>query len=196
MLKKSTVLAIVGIIVVSISVIIPQYYFALHPGPNLNWEDFVYAVVVPTILAFLFFGLGKQPVLIYACLGYIIAVSEDAPVYLDSVFTWPEVTSGLQHTFLEILLHLMTALFIYLAVRQALKGRIGPSRKFVVYVLAVVAFVASYAQNLPIGIIEQIVKHSWFQLDVAEHFISFGFFSLAIVIANRMKKAPKPDIRF
>ncbi len=190
-MKIKTILAVLAVFIVSIAVLIPQRYLALHPGPNLDWMDFVWAVVIPIALATVFFGLLKQRILLFAFLAYIWSFTDDAPVYLDSVFTWPEVTSGLQHTFLEILLHILTIIFLYLAVREAIKGTQSSAQKTtMVYILAATAFVFAYAQNIPLNIIREWTAHSWYRFDIVEHLISLGFFSLAILIARRKEKPP------
>lgn len=52
--KRRTVLDIIEIGIVTASVILPQLYLEIT-GVNLDWRTFVFALVIPIILAFLFF---------------------------------------------------------------------------------------------------------------------------------------------
>jgi len=53
-------------------------------------------------------ALSKQGPFFYAYIAYLFSLTDDAPVYLDSVFTWPEVTGGSQHYVLEVVFHLFS----------------------------------------------------------------------------------------
>lgn len=83
-------------------------------------------------------------------MAYIWALTDDGPVFLDSVFTWPKVTFGLQYYFLEVVLRVLTASFMGFTVWEASKGKpITRSKVFVVFLLTLTAFALSYAQNIP-----------------------------------------------
>lgn len=186
---KKTILAIFAIGVVSFALLVPQWYLALNPQLNLDWTDFVLAVVLPIALALAFFGMGKQRILLFAFFAFIWSATDDAPVYLDSVFTWPEVTTGAQHLFLEILLHVLTIIFLYLTVREALKGtKITRQKIILVAILTALSFTFSYAQNIPLNVIKEATAHSWYQFDIVEHLLSLVFLSLAVLLAKRAKK--------
>src|SRR5579875_489711 len=189
----SKVYDIISIIVLSVSVLAPQIYLGLNPQVSLGWKYFVAGVALPIVLALLTFGVKRKFILLFAFLAYIWAVTEDAPLYLDSIFTWPEVTSGLQHTFLEILFHVLTALFMFLVVRQALrqsnrimqlhhenhgKARISSSSLLLSSLLAFFAFILSYSQNIPLAEIEALARNSWYMLDFIEHLFSIIFLYL------------------
>ena len=202
----------VAIIIVSMSVIAPQIYLALNPQVHLQTTIFVGTVVAPIVLAtVLFLGL-KMRIVWFAFMAYIWAVTEDAPVYLDSIFTWPEVTSGLQHLFLEVLLHLLTLFFISLTVREAFRlrekrirheeslvtsndsifTRISKANVLLIVILALLAFVLSYAQNLPISSLKSITGPAWYRLDIAEHIISVLLLYLAVKFTlNTPKVKPR-----
>ena len=183
--KKTTLFDISTVILTSTAVIAPQWYL-LVSQTSLGWTAFVGAVVVPTLLGSAIFWFGKRRILFFAFLAYIWAIVEDAPVYLDSVFTWPQVTSGLQHAFLEILFHLLTLGFMLLAIREALKGSVPSQTKlFKVFVLTMIAFILSYGQNIPLDPIQDLVRRSWIQMDVVEHLVSIVFFYLAIKEASK-----------
>ena len=121
------------------------------------------------------------PLLFFAFMAYFWSLIDDAPVNFDSIFTWPEVTSGLPHTFLEIVLHALTLAFFYLAVRAALKGAsLSRREKAKVLVLILASFWASYAQNTPLGWVQAVAVNNWYLLDAVEHVISVALFCLAI----------------
>ena len=186
---KKTILTIFAIGVVSLALLAPQWYLALNPQLNLDWTDFVLAVVLPIALALAFFEIWKQRILLFAFFAFIWSATDDAPVYLDSVFTWPEVTSGPQHVFLEILIHVLTIIFLYLTVREALKGtKITRQKIILVAILSALAFAFSYAQNIPLNVIKEATADSWYQFDIVEHLLSLVFLSLAVLLAKREER--------
>lgn len=191
----------VALIIVSISVIVPQIYLALNPQVHLNMTIFVETVVIPIVLATTLFLGMKMRIVWLAFMAYIWAVTDDAPVYLDSIFTWPEVTSGFQHFFLEVLFHLLTLFFISLTVGEAFRQRKkrildeesfksvshdssmparSKSNVMLIMIFALIAFVTSYAQNLPISSLESISGFVWYRLDIVEHIISIALLYLAV----------------
>jgi hypothetical protein len=187
-MKRKTLLDVASIALLAIAVIIPQVYLQITQV-NLTWTALFWAVIFPILLSLVLFVPRRRWILLLAFLAYIWALTDDAPVYFDSVFTWPEVTSGFQHFFLEILLHVLTFVFMASAVVVAWgKGRrVGVSRYrkiFASMILAVVAFILAYAQNLPFHAMELLVKKSWFELDVIEHIASVAFLFFAIRIAE------------
>lgn len=119
--------------------------------------------------------------LFFAFMAYFWSLIDDGPVNFDSVLTWPEVTSGVQHTFMEILLHALTLAFFYLAVRAALKGATLTNRGGgEISLLLLASFWASYAQNTPLGWVQGLVASDWYPLDAVEHLASVVLFCLAI----------------
>lgn len=200
---KRFIFYLIGLVVLSTSVLAPQVYLAENPQVNLTPVYFVEGVLVPIVVASLVFLVGGRPVLWLAFMAYIWSLTEDSPVYLDSVFTWPEVTSGFQHFALEAIFHFLTLLFIILAIRQALKPmhklansdksadapgvRINGRRNWtilLILVLGLIAFVLSYAQNLPVPWFEGISGSRWYLLDLLEHLASILFLYSAIRIAS------------
>jgi len=125
---------------------------------------------------------GEGRIAFFAFMGYFWSLVDDAPVYFDSVSTWPEVTSGLQHTLTEVILHLLTAAFMYLAIREAIGGRgIASFRKALqVSVLTAAAFWAAYFQNTPLEFVQAVARNAWYPLDFVEHVASVGLLYFAI----------------
>lgn len=197
---RKLVAGFVAVIIVLISVITPQIYLAQNPQIHLNFVIFVESVLIPIILASVAFLTGRMRILWFAFMAYIWSVTDDAPVYLDSIFTWPEVTSGFQHMFLEVLLHLLTLLFMSLALEEAFKLRrerilveepfrsanrkistkIGKRRLLVIISFTLLALISSYAQNLPLAFLESISGEAWYRLDILEHIISIAFLYAAV----------------
>ena len=174
---------LVSIVVVTTSVISPQVYLQITQV-NLDWTALFSSVLVPIIIAFFLFWRRDRKILFFIFMAYIWAVTDDAPVYLDSVYTWPEVTSGLQHSTLEIILHVLTLIFIVLAFREALKGTNLTRQKLLeLSCLGIFAYVLSYAQNLPLLSIQIIVLQNWLELDLAEHVASIIILAVAIRVA-------------
>jgi hypothetical protein len=128
----------------------------------------------------------------FAFMGYFWSLIDDGPVNFDSVSTWPEVTSGFQHILLEVILHVLTASFFYLSVREALKGeKIASLRKtFQVFLLTLAALWAAYFQNTPLEIVQVVARNGWYPLDFLEHAVSVALFYFAI----RTSASPKPGL--
>ncbi len=194
---RQTLYNIVAFCTISIAVIVPQWYLYIT-RVALGWGAFFWALMFPTILAVVIFAFGRRWIQLFAFLALIWPLTEDAPVYLDSIFTWPEVTSGFQHLFLEVLFHLLTLFFLFLTIREALKGTEASRRKVaLVSVLAFTAFVLSYAQNIPLDQIEDLVATNWYGLDIAEHTIALVFLFFAVYearIERRQLASTAPSI--
>ncbi len=126
--------------------------------------------------------------LFFAFMAYFWSLIDDGPVDFDSVLTWPEVTSGFQHTFLEILLHALTLAFFYLAATEALKGTQLTGRGATKILLLILgSFWASYAQNTPAGWVEALTVSNWYLLDAVEHLVSVALFCLAVRECFRLR---------
>lgn len=195
---SSILLDALSVTALSIAVIVPQWYLQVTQV-NLNWAALFWAVIFPIVLSVALFAPRRRWILLLAFLAYIWALTDDAPVYLDSVFTWPEVTGGFQHFFLEVLLHVLTFVFIVLAMIVALKngrraGYLTYRKTITASVLALTAFILAYAQNLPLHSIEEFVKKSWFELDVIEHVASIVFLFLAVWVAQGQLRSVKKNV--
>ena len=151
----------------------------------------VVSVVAPLIFGCVVLSIGKNRALLFSFLAYFWAVVDDAPVYFDSVLTWPEITRF--HPFLPRLLmnvgiHLLTLIFLYLAIRESLKGTgLGVLEAPEVVILAFLAFVLAYAQNIPMYVIQLLVETSWYQFDLTEKLASIFLLCLAFWEAARLK---------
>ena len=187
----------VAFAVVSVAILVPQWNLYLVEV-NLDFGVFFWAFLLPTILGVVLFTAGRRWVELFAFLAFIWPITEDAPVYLDSVFTWPEVTSGLQHTFLEVLFHLLTLIFLILAARAALGiGKKPPpsrSQILLVAILVFAVFVLCYAQNLPFAQIEYLTSENWYGLDIAEHLAALFLFIFAMYVAQRRGRAVSSEL--
>lgn len=200
-------------VMVSASVIAPQIHLAQNPLIRLDLAVLLEAVVAQIVLATVLFLVMKMRLVWFAFMAYIWSATDDAPVYLDSIFTWPEVTSGFQHLFLEAILHLLTLMFLSLTILEAFKMRrqyskgevpfktvspknvniLGKSRVILVVALTLIAFVCSYAQNLPIPSFKSISGASWYGLDIIEHVISIVFLYAAIRLILKIPPIVKSE---
>jgi hypothetical protein len=134
-------------------------------------------------------GLGGR-FLFFAFMAYFWSLIDDGPVDFDSVLTWPEVTGGPQHIFLEVLLHALTLGFLFLALREALKGRYGSNRNGLsIGFLGLMSFWASYFQNTPFAGLEDLPAKSWYALDAVEHLTALALLWMA-VRESRRREAP------
>jgi hypothetical protein len=158
-------------------------FYALVTG-NYDWTTLLVSVILPVGLGSAIISTRKKLILLFAFLAYIWAVIDDAPIFFDSVLTWPEVTQFhpfLPRLFMNIVIHALTAVFMYLTIRQSIAGRhIGRWDAFKVVILTLVAFGLAYAQNIPIDAIQNLVLTSWYQFDITEKVASIFFFYLAI----------------
>ena len=157
----------------------------------------IISVVLPLILGTIILAQRKNRILLYSFLAYFFAVIDDAPVYFDSVLTWPEVTRF--HPFwprllMNIVLHVLTLLFMCLGIRETWndKSRSAFFRREVwsmkVLLLLAVAFVLAYAQNIPLAVVQEAVQSSWYQFDFAEKLASMVFYYLAVRESTKNSK--------
>lgn len=161
---------------------------------------FLIGVGLPLSVGSILVAFTGQRALLLAYLGLFWSVVEDGPVYLDSIFTWPEVTRfhpALPHYSLEVLFHLLTLVLVLLSIREVVAGARPPSEKALsAYLLGFAAFVLAYAQNIPLDSIQSVVEGSWYQLDIVEHLASVLVFSVALLLAGyRFGSAPCPERR-
>ena len=160
-----------------------QLYVAIYP--NYDAGTFVVGAVIPLAVTVALPLARKNRVMLYAFLAYFWALVDDGPVNLDSVFTWPEVTTAPPHLLLEILYHALTLTFAILAVVEAGRGTArGKGRLALISALVAVAFVLSYAQNLPIYEMQYLAEYGWYQLDLVEHALSALVLYLAITVSK------------
>jgi hypothetical protein len=154
---------------------------------TFDYSTFLIGVVAPLALGCVLFSRRSDRFLLFAFLGYFWSVVDDAPVDFDSVFTWPEVTRFhpvLPHYTLEVIFHVATLGFMYFSVREVSSGEIKLNRRALrIYLLLALAFLLSYAQNIPLGAVQSIVESSWYQLDVLEHLGSVAVFGVALIDA-------------
>ena len=180
---------VLAVSVTSLAVILSQYY--VFEVPAYDFTSFLAGVAFPTLFGFLIFLAIRRRILLFAFLAYIWSIVDDAPVYFDSVLTWPEVTRfhpAEPHIFLEVLLHILTGVFLYLTIRESLKGTYISNIKILkVFILTSTAFVLSYAQNIPLSIFQTFVETGWYQLDAIEHVASIMFLILAVREAAKTK---------
>ena len=154
------------------------------------------SVVLPLILGSAIFLVRRKRTLLFAFLALFWAVVDDRPVFFDSVLTWPEVTRFhpfLPRLFMNIVIHGLTVLFLYLMIRESMKGtgvRLWKAPR--VIILTSVAFVLAYAQNIPLPVIQNVVEAgsnpaSWYPFDVAAKLSSIFFLYLALQQAMKLK---------
>ena len=148
------------------------------------------SVILPLLLGASILWVRKERIALYAFLALFWAVIDDGPVFFDSVLTWPEVTRFhpfLPRLYMNIVIHALTILFLYLTVHESLK-RTGVRLREApgVIVLASAAFIFAYAQNIPLAAIQNAVDTSWYPFDIVEKIASIFFLCLAVWKATRL----------
>lgn len=169
---------------VTFLVIGPEYYVNVAQ-PNLDWTVFVYAVALPAIVgSAVLLGRGER-VYLYLFLAYLPSLTDDSPVNLDSVYTWPEVTSGLQHVATEVLLHALTVIFLVVAVRTAFKmrGNRTFAKSLLVGLLTMAAFATASVSIIPLPSLQAAIAANWYPFDIIGHAVSLGLICAAILVA-------------
>jgi len=187
-MRRSPLYDLLAIMAASI-VVVACVYYPLVTG-NYDASTFLVSVVLPLVLGTAILYVRKDRVILFAFLAYIWAVLDDAPVFFDSVLTWPEVTRFhpfLPRLFMNLVIHGLTIAFLYLSIRESTKRtgvRLQNSTK--VIMLAAVAFVLAYAQNIPLAAIQSLVAASWYPFDLAEKLASIFVFYIAIREATKL----------
>lgn len=153
-----------------------------------NVTTLVVSVLLPLVI-----GSGilarRSRILLFSFLALFWAIIDDSPVFFDSVLTWPQVTRFhpfLPRLYMNIVIHALTLLFLYLALREGMKGKsVSRAKEIAVALLGLVVFGLAYAQNIPLAAIQNAVESSWYAFDVAEKVLSIGVLAIAVHIAKR-----------
>jgi hypothetical protein len=174
-----------------IAIVVGGAYYALE-ADNYVLTTLIVSVLVPLVVGTLVLYSTGERILVFAFLAYIWAVIDDAPVFFDSVLTWPEVTQFhpfLPRLLMNVLIHALTALFVYLTLREAVGGvRVRLADAVWPIAFACIAFVLAYAQNIPLSVIQDAVLSSWYPFDVGEKVASIAFFILAVRKAQMISR--------
>lgn len=192
MTGRAALLDLLAILIASL-VVIACLLYAQVTG-TYDATTFMVSVVLPLVLGSAILSVRKERILLFAFLAYLWAVVDDAPVFFDSILTWPEVTRFhpfLPRLFMNIVIHALTALFLYLTIRESMKGTSVRLRNSLrVIILTSAAFVLAYAQNIPLVAIQNLVATSWYPFDFTEKVVSIFFLYLAVREATRLKANP------
>jgi len=171
---------------VAIVTMIPLYVYAIHQ-PTYDWMVFVLGVAVPGLFgAAVFMALGSRTLLMLF-LAYLFSVTDDAPINLDSIYTWPEVTSGLHHDISEVVLHLATLALMLATTKGSLNALRRPAqlrRLSLAYALTLAAFAAASVSVVPIASLQQMIRADWLPVDFAGHLASLVFMAAALLSAR------------
>ena len=112
-------------------------------------------IVAPLVFGVAILSLRRDRTLLFGFLALFWAVIDDRPIFFDSILTWPEVTRFhpfLPRLFMNIVIHTLTIVFLYLTIRESMKGSgVRLSKAPRVIILASVAFVFAYAREHPSG---------------------------------------------
>jgi hypothetical protein len=186
-LHKGTVYDILAALAACLVLLLSLLYVYFYP--EFDATTLLVGVIFPLLFGCIVLAARKNWVFLFAFIAYFWSLVDDKPVQFDSVLTWPEVTrfnpAG-PHIFMEIVLHALTIAFLYLAIREALKGtNLNASKAFKVSVLTFVAFGLSYAQNIPLAAIQAIVPYNWYPIDLLEHIASLAFLYFAVREAEK-----------
>ena len=181
---KLSYVGLLKIIAAFLITLLSLYYVYVNPAYDLG--TFIVGVALPLLLGSILLLAGNHRLLLFVFIAYFWSLVDDAPVNFDSVLTWPEVSRYnpvFPHYLMEVILHVLTLSFLYLVVHESLKGKVlSISEQVEVGLLTLVAFGLSYAQNIPLTVIQRIVADRWYQLDLVEHVVS----SLALFLALRI----------
>lgn len=189
LIGRTALYDLLAIVAASLVVVAGMLYAAVTG--TYDASTFLVSVLLPLVLGSAFLSVRKERIALFAFLAYFWAVVDDGPVFFDSVLTWPEVTRFhpfLPRLFMNIVIHALTALFLYLGVRESMKGTSVSLRKAPkVIILTSAAFVVAYAQNIPLTAIQNVVDTSWYAFDITEKSVSIFLFCVAIWLAMKLK---------
>jgi hypothetical protein len=166
-------------------------------------RTFLLCILLPLVFGIAVLSLRKDRTILFAFLAMFWAVIDDRPIFFDSILTWPEVTRFhpfLPRLFMNIVIHALTIIFLYLTIREAMKGSGVRMRKApLVIVLATVSFVFAYAQNIPLAVIQNVVQAganpaSWFPFDLEAKLSAIFFLCLAVWQAKKLTTSKRTNI--
>jgi hypothetical protein len=167
-------------------------------------RTFLLCILLPLVFGVAVLSLRKDRTLLFAFLAMFWAVIDDRPIFFDSILTWPEVTRFhpfLPRLFMNVVIHALTIIFLYLTIREAMKGSGVRMRKVPlrVIILATVSFAFAYAQNIPLAVIQNVVQAganpaSWFPFDLEAKLSAIFFLCLAVWQAKKLKSHKRTNI--
>jgi hypothetical protein len=189
LIGKAALYDFLAILAASLVVVAGMLYVAVTG--TYDATTLLVSILLPLVLGSAFLSVRKERIALFAFLAYFWAVVDDGPVFFDSVLTWPEVTRFhpfLPRLFMNIVIHALTAFFLYLAMRESMKGTGASLRKAPkVIILTSAAFVAAYAQNIPLIAVQNVVDASWYAFDITEKSVSIFLFCVAVWLAMKPK---------
>ena len=182
----------VAAVVISVSMLVAtQVYYAYNLANTVyGLSILVLGVVMPLAAACVLLMVTDQRAVLLAYIGLFWSIVDDAPIFFDSVLTWPQVTRFhpyLPHLALEVALHLATLGFLVAAaVVAGSSGRRALYRRPLPIFFAFVSSIFAYSQNLPFPEVQDFITapQSWYELDILEHIAALAFISLALYIAH------------
>ncbi len=132
--------------------------------------------------------MTNQRILLYSGLAYLFSLVDDSPVNADQLLGYENQIAT------EAILHVLTILFLFLALREAGSGKVT----LVEGVLGAVAFLVSALDDFPqVRLIDYLRSHHWYLLDVSIHLVSVLVFYVALRDALRRSRdspdSPKPE---
>ena len=191
MIGRAALYDVLAVLAASLVVIAGMLYAAVTG--TYDATTFLVSILLPLVLGSAFLSARRERIALFAFLAYFWAMVDDGPVFFDSVLTWPEVTRFhpfLPRLFMNIVIHALTALFFYLAMRESTKDTGASLRKAPkVIILTSIAFVAAYAQNIPLTAIQNVVDTSWYAFDIAEKSASVFFFCVGVWQATKLRRS-------
>jgi len=188
-LEKQSLYDLLAILGVSIVVVLCLLYAQV--SGTYDATTLLMSVILPLVLGSAILSVRGKRILLFGYLAYFWAVVDDAPVFFDSVLTWPQVTRFhpfLPRILMNVVIHLATAGFMYLTMLEAIRGtRVRLRNATRIITLTSLSFVIAYAQNIPLVIIQNVVNSSWFAFDFVEKIVSVLLFSFAVMEALNLK---------
>jgi hypothetical protein len=194
----SIISILLRVLLTSAVLILSLYFVYLYQ----NYD--IWALIVGVILPlgsgiFLLWRIPFRTAL-FSFLAFYWSLVDDAPVYFDSVFTWPEVTRYhpfIPHFTLEVALHLLTALSFYGAIKSRYPDvRWSSTQGIPMLILVLFITILCYLQNMPILSIQILAQKDWYLLDLEEHLAALTVFLptlfMARTLRNRQNRGSKP----
>lgn len=174
---------------ISFAVTVACFWY-VYLNPNYDLGTLLVGVIIPVVFGSALLLPSRQRVLFFVFFGYFWSLVDDAPVHFDSVLTWPEVTryQPMVPYFMDFVLLGLVLTSLSLALRECLKGKkVASGEKALLAFLVLVAFGLSYIQDLAfIGYVQDIVSHSFFQLELVEHIVSAAVLYLTLRFATKL----------
>jgi len=156
---------------------------------NHNYFTIILGVLFPLLLASVVLLATSQLDVLLCFSALFWSVVDDVPVDFD----WPRLSGfppGVTHEAMQIVIYVLSLAFMSAFLWSALRGSKADFRQTVVSIaLGALALLISYADDIPLNFINDMVNDQWYQIYTLEHIVGAAVAALTIFVATSQHRS-------